>query len=130
MGERSSAWVQAGFSSRPPVFDKLEVQGVQHGTTSAKLLLLNKKKIAYCRMCVGMTFALAELNAIFTSVLTRYTIHLADPAMPEPEMIYEAGVYQPKEHFKFIFKTRRVLAEYPITTAVYYTLFVLGFRET
>lgn len=58
------------------------------------------------RMCVGMTFALAELNAIVTSVLQHYTIHLADPGMPEPEIIYEAGVYQPKEHFGFVFKKR------------------------
>jgi len=58
------------------------------------------------RMCVGMTFALAELYAMFTNILLRFTVHLADPNMPEPEMIYEAGVYQPKEHFKFIFKRR------------------------
>jgi cytochrome P450 len=61
---------------------------------------------AYSRMCVGMTFALAELNAIVARVLQRFTIELLDTNMPEPEAIYEAGVYQPKEKFHFVFKKR------------------------
>lgn len=61
---------------------------------------------AYSRMCVGMTFALAELNALVARVLQQFTIELLDPNMPEPIAIYEAGVYQPKEKFHFVFKRR------------------------
>lgn len=60
---------------------------------------------AYGRMCVGMTFALAELKAMVAWVLHRYTLELADPNL-DPEMIYEAGVFQPKDHFHFVFKKR------------------------
>jgi cytochrome P450 len=60
----------------------------------------------YARMCVGMTFAQAELRALVARVLQLYKIELADPNMAEAEMIYEAGVYQPKEHFHFVFKAR------------------------
>lgn len=58
------------------------------------------------RLCVGMTFALAELQAILVTVLQKHTVHLADPTMRDPEMIYEAGVYQPKEHISFDFRKR------------------------
>jgi len=60
----------------------------------------------FARMCVGMTFAQAELRALIVWVLKNYAVELADPKMPEPEMIYEAGVYQPKDHFHFSFKKR------------------------
>lgn len=59
----------------------------------------------YGRMCVGMTFALAELKALIARTVQLYEISLADPSI-DPEMIYEAGVYQPKEHFHFVFKKR------------------------
>jgi len=58
------------------------------------------------RLCVGMLFAQTELRAFTARIIQKYTIELADPHMPEPCMIYEAGVYQPRDHFHFIFKNR------------------------
>lgn len=58
------------------------------------------------RMCVGFKFAEAELKAIFTYFLQRYTIQLVDPNMPSPSMVFESGVNAPKDKFSFIFKPR------------------------
>jgi cytochrome P450 len=59
------------------------------------------------RMCVGMTFAQAELRAMISWVAHKYTVELEDPVKyADPEMIYEAGVFQPKEKFRFVFKKR------------------------
>jgi len=62
---------------------------------------------SFARMCVGMTFAQAELRAMTAWVVHKYSIELADPTKDaDPEMIYEAGVFQPKEKFHFTFTKR------------------------
>jgi cytochrome P450 len=60
------------------------------------------------RMCVGFKFAETELRVMFTFFLQRYTIHLADPSGPEPEMIFESGCQAPKnKNVCFVFKPRK-----------------------
>ena len=61
---------------------------------------------AHARMCVGFTFGLAELKAIFVTVLQRYTIELEN-ADQEGAFMIEAGVNQPNPKFNFCFKARR-----------------------
>jgi len=58
------------------------------------------------RMCVGFKFAEAELKAMFTYLMQHYTVHLVDPNMPKPSMLFESGVNAPKDKFPFIFKPR------------------------
>lgn len=58
------------------------------------------------RMCVGFKFAETELKVMFTYFLQRYTIELADPNMPNPEMIFESGCQAPKQKFSLVFKPR------------------------
>ena len=60
------------------------------------------------RMCVGMTFAIAEIYAIVATVLPHHCISLADKNAPEPEMIYEAGVYQPKDKGQLFVLSKRL----------------------
>ena len=63
-------------------------------------------------MCVGLKFAEAELKAILTHLLQRYTVHLKhdmgamDATAVEPETLYESGVLVPKDKLRFEFRRR------------------------
>jgi len=59
-----------------------------------------------CELLAAFLFALAELNAMIARTVQKFKISLADPEMAEPDMIYEAGVYQPATHFHFVLKAR------------------------
>ena len=62
---------------------------------------------SHSRMCVGFKFAEAELKAILTHLVQRYTVGLADPDMAEPPVMMESGVTAPVEKFKLTFEERR-----------------------
>jgi len=73
-------------------------------TKQAKLARANFMAFGgHSRMCVGFTFALAEMRAVVCTVLQRYKIKLEDPQDPG-EMFVEAGVNQPVKPAKFIFE--------------------------
>jgi cytochrome P450 len=61
----------------------------------------------HSRLCVGFIFAMAEMKAMLHAFLTSASIELEDPNEPG-EIMLEAGVNQPKKHFKFIFRQRNL----------------------
>ena len=61
----------------------------------------------HTRMCIGQIFALVELKAMIHTIVTRSTIELENPNDPGEVMI-EAGVNQPKDKQKFIFRPRNI----------------------
>jgi cytochrome P450 len=61
----------------------------------------------HTRMCIGQTFALAEMKVIIHSVVTRASVELENPNDPGEVMI-EAGVNQPSHKQRFIFRARNL----------------------
>ena len=59
----------------------------------------------HMRVCVGMVFALVEMKVMIYSIITRSIVELENPNDPGEVMI-EAGVNQPANHQKFIFRPR------------------------